>query len=251
MHDFHIRWLAGKGIPQHDTSQDITNASVNRSNGSTTMIFTRSRITGDTDHDIKLHCQSIFFAWGKKVTSKNSIIKVHKPRFEKVSENDTCFCPTVGVTPMPSSEFTPTIATPDLCQSCSTVLNKCRMNATCKTILEDEQHCKNIFEWDEFSNDTAPVCTKKCKENLVATKKILGNKISCCNCGEITDDHELSDITAAISCRQLHKNIDRWCPNTVVTSCPECDQGCVANLVTTSCKRCLLILCRIILHPTS
>ena len=248
--DLHIRWLIGKGIPQHDTSQDITNASVNRSDGITTMTFTRSRITGDTDHDIELHCQSIFFAWGREVISDNDIIKVLKPRFEEVSENDMCFCPTiystVGVTSVPSSKFTPMptptptpdptpiptsmptpMPTPGLCPSCVTIVNRCNSNATCRQLLDQErEHCRNIREWDKFSNETEPVCTNKCKEKLLAVENIFGKEITCCKCGEITDDHKLSDITSILRCRRIRENVNRWCPNTVNTSCHECEQGC-------------------------
>ena len=119
----------------------------------------------------------------------------------------------------------------DFChQSCNTVLNNCRMNATCKPLLGGvEESCKNIFAWDEFSNETEPVCSNKCKKNLIKLEKLLDKDIRCCKCGEITDDHSLSDISA-ISCHQLSGNIDRWCPNTVTSSlstCPECErQGC-------------------------
>ena len=187
------------------------------------MIFTRSRITGDTDHDIELHCQSIFFAWGRKITYDGKI-QVLEPKFEEISEDDTCFCSTVGVAPMPSSKFTPTLG---LCQNCNTILYKCSLNATCKLLLDDERkHCKNILEWDELSNETEPVCTSKCKEKITALVKSFGNQTGCCDCGEITDDHKLSDVTDIIRCRQIHKNLDRWCPNTVNTSCRDCEQGC-------------------------
>ena len=102
------------------------------------------------------------------------------------------------------------------------------MNTTCRIILADgEEYCKNIFEWDEFSNDTEPVCTDKCKESLIKLEKLLDENIRCCKCGEITDNHKLSDISAIIGCHQLGINIDRWCPNTVASSsliCPECNR---------------------------
>ena len=106
------------------------------------------------------------------------------------------------------------------------------MNATCTAIQNDQwKSCKNIFEWSEFSNETEPVCTNKCKDNLIKMEKLLGKNIRCCSCGEITDDCKLSDISAAIKCHQIRRNIDRWCPNTVPTSCPECGrQGCNINI---------------------
>ena len=219
----------GTDISQ-DASQDIINASVDRSHG-ITMIFTRRRNTGDYNHDIKLNCQSIFFAWGKKATAlKLNKIRLHKPRFEDISENDTCFCQTVKVTPMPSFNLTLTIPTTDLCPSCRMVLNICNMNPTCKQIYDDRQeHCKNILEWDDFNNETEPVCTNKCKENLVALEQFFGKALTCCNCGEISDDHKLSDVSATIRCRQIHENIVTWCPdavNTMHTTCPECKIGC-------------------------
>jgi len=217
----------GTDISQ-DASQDIINASVNRSHG-ITMIFTRRRNTGDNDHDIKLNCQSIFFVWGRKATLKNNKIELHKPRFEDVSENDTCFCPTVEVTPMPSFNLTPTMPTIDLCQSCRMVLNECNMKATCRQMRDARwKHCGNIFNWDELSNETEPVCTSECKRYLVAFKKIMGEKISCCNCGEIRDEHE---IPVKIRCLQIPKNIDRWCPNTVSTRCSKCPQGLLVQLI--------------------
>ena len=215
----------GTDISQ-DASQDIINASVNRSHG-ITMIFTKRRNTGDNDHDIELNCQSIFFAWGRKATLKRNKIKLHKPRFEDASENDTCFCPTVEVTPMPGFNLTSSIPTIDLCPSCRVIVNICSMNPTCKQIFDNRQkHCKNILEWDEFSNETEPVCTNKCKENLVALEQFVGQKLICCNCGEISDDHKLSDVSATIRCRQIQKNIITWCPNAVNTTCPECKLGC-------------------------
>ena len=91
---------------------------------------------------------------------------------------------------------------------------------------EEREHCRNILEWDEFSNETEPVCTEKCKEKLVALVKSFGKENSCCKCEEITDDHKLSDITSILRCHQIQENIDRWCPNTFNTSCHECEQGC-------------------------
>ena len=201
------------------------------------MTFTRSRITGDTDHDIELHCQSIFFAWGKEANSNNNRIKALLPRFEEVSDNDMCFCPTstVGVTSMTSFKLTPTISTPiptpmptpGLCHNCPTLVHKCLLNATCKVLLDEQwEHCINILDWDEFSNETEPVCTSKCKEKLVAVANFFGKESICCICGEITDDHKLSDITSILRCRRIRENVDRWCPNTVNTSCHECEQGC-------------------------
>ena len=212
-----------------DASQDIINASVNRSHG-ITMIFTRKRNTGDNDHDIKLNCQSIFFAWGRKVTSKNGKIELHKPSFENVlSENDTCFCPTVDVTSMFGFNFSSSIPTTDLCPSCRTILYECKMNATCRQISNNGQkHCGHIFKWDESSNETEPVCTNECKEHLIAFEKALGEKLSCCS-SEISEEHE---IPFKIRSLQMPKNIDRWCFNTTraTTTCFKC-QGCVANLV--------------------
>ena len=102
------------------------------------------------------------------------------------------------------------------------------MNATCKKILDDHwESCKSILEWSDFSNGTEPVCTNKCKEDLIKLEKILGKNIRCCNCGEINDDLKLSDISATLKCHQLRKNINRWCPNTIPKSCSECGrQGC-------------------------
>ena len=108
-------------------------------------------------------------------------------------------------------------------QSCNIVINECEMNATCKTAQGYEwESCRNIFEWSELSDDTEPVCTNKCKESLIKLESILGKNIRCCSCGEITDDRKLNDVSAAIQCHQIRRNIDRWCPNTVPTSCPEC-----------------------------
>ena len=117
----------------------------------------------------------------------------------------------------------------DFCyQSCSTVINNCEMNDTCKAVQDEIWvSCKNIFEWSELSNETEPVCTNKCKENFIKLEKMLGKNIQCCSCGEITNDLKLSDISATIICNQIARNIDRWCPNTVQASCPECGrQGC-------------------------
>ena len=217
----------GANISQ-DASQDIINASVNRSHG-ITMIFTRRRNTGDNDHDIELNCQSIFFAWGRNTPSRNNKIKLDNPRYEDASENDTCFCPTVEATPMPSFNLTSIfMPTTDLCQSCRMVLNECNMNATCRQMRDARwKHCGNIFNWDELSNEIEPVCTYECKRHLVAFKKIIGEKISCCSC-EINDEHE---IPFKIRCLQIPKNIDRWCPNTITTRCSKCKQGCVNNLL--------------------
>ena len=101
------------------------------------------------------------------------------------------------------------------------------MNATCKAIQNDQwKYCKNVFEWSEFSNETEPVCTNKCKESLIKSEKSLG-KLRCCSCGEITDDHKLSDISMTIRCHQIKRNIDRWCPNPALTPYSECGtQGC-------------------------
>ena len=105
------------------------------------------------------------------------------------------------------------------------------MNATCKAIHNDQwKYCKNVLEWSEFSNETEPVCTSKCKESLIKMENMLGKNIRCCSCGEVTDDRKLSDISAAIQCHQIARNIDRWCPNTVPTSCSECGRhGCNNN----------------------
>ena len=107
------------------------------------------------------------------------------------------------------------------------IANKCNLNATCKLLLDEErEHCRNIREWNEFSNDTEPVCTDECKESLLGVENIFGKEILCCKCGDFTDDHKLSDITTILRCRQTRENVDRWCPNIVNTSCRECEQGC-------------------------
>ena len=102
------------------------------------------------------------------------------------------------------------------------------MNATYRAIHNEQlKHCKNVFEWSEFSNETEPVCTNKCKEGLIKKEKFLGKNIRCCTCGEITDDHKLSDVSVTIRCHRVKRNMDRYCPNTPLIPRSECGtQGC-------------------------
>ena len=127
---------------------------------------------------------------------------------------------------MPSFNLTPTMPNTALCQSCRMVFNECSMNATCRQLSDAQwKYCGNIFNWNELSNEAEPVCTDECKGHLVAYQKFIGEKLSCCSC-EIKDEHE---IPFKIRCLQIRKNIDRWCPNTVTTTCSKCPQGCAVN----------------------
>ena len=213
-----IRWLMRKGIPQQDVSQDITNASVNRSDNIVTMIFTRKRDTGDTDHDITLHCQSILFAWGNKIILKNNVIEVRNPTFEEVFENETCFCPIIGVTPMPSSTFTPTMSNTDSeCSSnCSVALSLCQNSPLCRTLWKHYQMACHQNESDGVENST--LCSDECKvavENFKSHQH--GMLYMCCIC-----DDEM--------CTQEGKNVEEsYGVSTVKNN--------VCNMMSNSCKK--------------
>ena len=180
-----------KGIPQQDISQDITNASVNRSDNITTMTFTRKLDTGDTEHDIILHCLSILFAWGNKTILRNSIIEVHNPTFEEVFENETCFCSAIGVTPMPSSTFTPAmpaaLSTPlvntdsECPLNCSVALSLCKNSTLCRTLWERYQMACHQIKSDGVGNSSLHL--DECKlavENLKSDQH--GMSYMCCIC---------------------------------------------------------------------
>ena len=64
--------------PAVDASQDITGTSAVHSGGSTTITFTRPRVSTDTDDDVSLD-QSFFFlhAWGGSVTYASANIGYH------------------------------------------------------------------------------------------------------------------------------------------------------------------------------
>ena len=208
-----------KGIPQQDISQDITNTSVNRSDNVITVIFTRKRDTGDTDHDIILNCQSILFARGNNIISK-SITEVHNLTIEEVFENETCFCPAIA---MPSSTFTPTmpatIATPPVntdseCPSnCSVALSLCQNSSLCKTLWERYQMACHHSESGGVENST--LCLDECKlavENFKTDQH--GMLYMCCIC-----DDEM--------CMQKRKNFDGI--STVESN--------VCNMMHNSCKK--------------
>ena len=208
-----IRWLMRKGIPKQDVSQDITNASVNRSDNSITMIFTRKRDTGDTDHDVALHCQSILFAWGNKIILKNNVIEVRNPTFEEVFENETCFCPIIGA--MPSSTFTPTMS--NKCSSnCSVALSLCQNSPLCRTLWEHYQMACHQNESDGVENTT--LCSDECKvavENFKSDQH--GMLYMCCIC-----DDEM--------CTQERKNVEELYGVSTV-------KNDVCNMMSNSCKK--------------
>ena len=213
-----IRWLMRKGIPQQDVSQDITNTSVNRSDVITTMIFTRKRDTGDTDHDVALYCQSIVFAWGDKIISKDSILEVHNPTFEDVFQNETCFCPTIArETTMPSSTLKPTMSNiePE-CSNCSLALNLCQNSPLCRTLWERYQMACHQNESDGVENST--LCSDECKvavENFKSHQH--GMLYMCCIC-----DDEI--------CTQEGKNVEEsYGVSTVKNN--------VCNMMSNSCKK--------------
>ena len=206
-----------KGIPQQDVSQDITNTSVNRSDNITTMIFTRKRDTGDTVHDITLHCQYILFAWGDKIISKDSILEVHNPTFEDVFQNETCFCPTIArETPMPSSTLKPTMLNiePE-CSNCSLALNLCQNSPLCRTLWERYQMACHQNESNGAENST--LCLDECEvavENLKSHQH--GMLYMCCIC-----DDEI--------CTQEGKNFEEsYSVSTVKNN--------VCNMMSNSCK---------------
>ena len=201
-----------KGIPQQDISQDITNASVNRSDNITTMIFTRKRNTGDTDHDITLHCQSILFAWGNKIISKNSIIEVRNPTFEEVFENETCFCPNIGVTPMPSSTFAPIMPNTDSeCPSnCSVALNLCQNNPLCRILWERYHMACHQNESNGVENST--LCLDECKlaiENLKSNQHGMSYMCCICNdemCAQNFEESYAISIVESNVCNMMHNS---------------------------------------------
>ena len=189
------------------------------------MIFTRKRNTGDADHDITLYCQSILFAWAENIISKSHIIEVYEPRFEEVSETETCFCPTTGTTPMPSPTVTPTTPTavstslvnvdPECPSNCSVALNLCQNSLLCRTLWERYQMACHLNESDGVGNSS--LCSDECRlaaENLKSDEH--GLLYTCCFC-----DDEI--------CTQQRKNFEESCG----ISTAESD---VCNMMRNSCN---------------
>ena len=94
-------------------------------------------------------------------------------------------------------------------------------------LLGDAQmKCKDIFEWEELSGESEPMCTDECREAIMKLHSFGGDRYHCCSCGDITDDNDdLDDLHSAIHCRQRRRNM-RLCFNDTMPQpmmCRECD----------------------------